>query len=76
MRLGQIGCTLTIYKKCENNGVPVITIVNVYKHCVGFATTGYDDRTILFKMGGKDYTIKLSPDEGWHTKEEEKLVYS
>ena len=73
MRLGQIGHTLTIYKKCEYSGVPV---VNVYENCVGFSVTGYDDRTLLFKKGGKDYTIKLSPDEGWHTKEEEKVVYS
>ena len=76
MRLGQIGCTLTIYKKCENNGVSAITVVNVYEHCVGFSVSGYDDRVLFFKKGGKDYTIKLSPDEGWHTKEEEKLVYS
>ena len=25
-------------------------------------------------MGGKDYTVKLSPDEGWHTKEAEKYI--
>ena len=76
MRLGQIGCTLTIYKKCENNGVPVDTVVNVYEHCVGFSPMGYDCKTLLFKKDGKDYIIKLAPGEHWRTKEEEKLVYS